>query len=131
MCRAATSTIRRSIGNYLMHCTRFEGTRGVLDGEKALLELDLPPEAKTGTFFPSVHANCMMGFGIDSVSATEVYPEGPEHTVLVSSFLVPKSHVGNLACSKRACNASRPVPGSRCASAWSVARQSLAARCPS
>jgi choline monooxygenase len=33
----------------------------------------------------------MMGFGIDSVSATEVYPEGPEHTVLVSSFLVPKS----------------------------------------
>ena len=25
------------------------------------------------------------------MSATEVYPEGPEHTVLVSSFLVPKS----------------------------------------
>ena len=79
------------IGNYLMHYTRFEGTRGVLDGEKALPELDLPPENKTGTFFPSVHANCMMGFGIDSVSATEVYPEGPEHTMLVSSFLVPKS----------------------------------------
>ena len=33
----------------------------------------------------------MMGFNIDSVSATEVYPEGPEHTVLVSSFLVPKA----------------------------------------
>jgi hypothetical protein len=36
----------------------------------------------------------MMGFNIDSVSATEVYPEGPEHTVLVSSFLVPKSTTG-------------------------------------
>ena len=81
------------IGNYLMHYTRFEGTRGVLDGEKALPELDLPPENKTGTFFPSVHANCMMGFSIDSVSATEVYPEGPENTVLVSSFLVPRSTV--------------------------------------
>src|SRR5271169_6983136 len=45
-----------------MHYTRFEGTRGVLDGEKRLPELDLPPENKTGTFFPSVHANCMMGF---------------------------------------------------------------------
>ena len=44
-----------NIGNYLMHYTRFEGTRGVLDGEKALPELDLPPENKTGTFFPSVH----------------------------------------------------------------------------
>jgi hypothetical protein len=38
--------------------------------------------------------------------------------------------VGNLACSSRACNANRPVPGSDCASAWRVARQSLAARCP-
>ena len=25
------------------------------------------------------------------MSATEIYPEGPEHTTLVSSFLVPKS----------------------------------------
>jgi phenylpropionate dioxygenase-like ring-hydroxylating dioxygenase large terminal subunit len=80
-----------NIGNYLMHYTRFEGTRGTMDGGRVLPELDLPPENKTGTFFPSVHANCMMGFAIDSVSATEVYPEGPEHTTLVSSFLVPKS----------------------------------------
>jgi MFS transporter, DHA2 family, multidrug resistance protein len=54
-----------------MHYTRFEGTRRVLDGEKALPELDLPPENKTGTFFPSVHADCMMGFNIDSMSVTE------------------------------------------------------------
>ena len=60
------------IGNYLMHYTRFEGTRGVLDGEKALPELDLPPENKTGTFFPSVHANCMMGFSIGLRSAIHV-----------------------------------------------------------
>lgn len=81
-----------NIGNYLMHYTRFEGTRGVIGGDgKPLPELDLPAEHKTGTFFPSVHANCMMGFAIDSVSATEVYPEGPEQTMLVTSFLVPKS----------------------------------------
>ncbi len=54
-----------NIGNYLMHYTRFEGTRGAMDGGKVLPELDLPPEDKTGTFFPSVHANCMMGFAIE------------------------------------------------------------------
>ena len=31
--------------------------------------------------------------------------------------LAHNRHVGNLACSKRACNASRPVPGSGCANA--------------
>jgi hypothetical protein len=35
--------------------------------------------------------------------------------------------VGNLAFSKRACNANLSVPGSGCASAWRVARHSLAA----
>jgi choline monooxygenase len=82
---------RVNIGNYLMHYTRFEGTRGVIDDGKPLPEIDMAAEHKTGTFFPSVHANCMMGFAIDSVSATEVYPEGPEHTTLVTSFMVPKS----------------------------------------
>lgn len=80
-----------NIGAYLMHYTYFDGTRGVREGETALPELDLPPEQKVGTFFPVVHANALMGFAIDSVSATEVYPEGPDQTLLVTSFLVPKS----------------------------------------
>ena len=33
----------------------------------------------------------MMSFAIDMVSATEVYPEGPEKCTLVTSNLVPKS----------------------------------------
>ena len=80
-----------NIGNYLMHYTRFEGTRGVPDGDKAFPEMDLPPEHKTGTFFPHIHANTSMGFAIDSVSATEVHPLGPERSLLVTSFMVPKS----------------------------------------
>jgi len=121
-----------NIGNYLMHYTRFEGTRGVLDGEKALPELDLPPENKTGTFFPSVHANCMMGFGIDSVSATEVYPEGPEHTVLVSSFLVPKRPQScristrswpSIGATRRSCGPRTSVPPS--CSSWVCDRRSM------
>jgi choline monooxygenase len=79
------------LGNYLMHYTYFEGTRGVPEGVKAFPELDLPPELKRGTFFPSVHANAMMSFAIDSIAATEIYPEGPEHTVLVTSFMVPRA----------------------------------------
>jgi phenylpropionate dioxygenase-like ring-hydroxylating dioxygenase large terminal subunit len=43
-----------NIGNYLMHYTRFEGTRGVLDGEKGLPELDLPPpRTRPGRSFPA------------------------------------------------------------------------------
>jgi phenylpropionate dioxygenase-like ring-hydroxylating dioxygenase large terminal subunit len=74
-----------------MHYTYFDGTRGVRDGQKKLPELDLPPELKIGTFFPVVHANTMMGFAIDMVSATEVYPDGPEKCTLVTTNLVPKS----------------------------------------
>jgi phenylpropionate dioxygenase-like ring-hydroxylating dioxygenase large terminal subunit len=74
-----------------MHYTRFEGTRGVMDGKKAFPELDLPPEHKTGTFFPHIHANVTMGFAIDAVSATEIHPMGPDRSLLVSSFMVPKS----------------------------------------
>ena len=50
---------------------------------------------------------------------------------LNGSVLAHNRQVGNLACSNNAPNAGRPVPGSGCASAWRVARQSLAARCPS
>jgi len=32
-----------------------------------------------------------MGFAIDSVTATEIHPLGPERSLLVASFLVPKS----------------------------------------
>ena len=74
-----------------MHYTYFDGTRGVREHQKKLPELDLPPELKIGTFFPVVHANTMMGFAIDMVSATEVYPDGPEKCTLVTSNLVPKS----------------------------------------
>ena len=80
-----------NLGNYLMHYTYFDGTRGVREHQKKLPELDLPPELKVGTFFPVVHANTMMGFAIDMVSATEVYPDGPEKCTLVTSSLVPKS----------------------------------------
>ena len=79
------------LGNYLMHYTYFDGTRGVREHQKKLPELDLPPELKIGTFFPVVHANTMMSFAIDMVSATEVYPDGPEKCTLVTSNLVPKS----------------------------------------
>jgi choline monooxygenase len=79
------------LGNYLMHYTYFDGTRGVRDGQKKLPELDLPPELKIGTFFPVVHANTMMGFAIDMVSATEVYPDGPGKCTLVTTNLVPKT----------------------------------------
>lgn len=76
-------------GNYLMHYTYFEGTRGVPEGERKLPELDLPPELKRGTFFPVVHANALMGFAIDSAFVHEVHPLGPTETLLVSSFMVP------------------------------------------
>lgn len=79
------------LGNYLMHYTYFDGTRGVRAHQKKLPELDLPPELKIGTFFPVVHANTMMGFAIDMVSATEVYPDGPEKCVLATTQMVPKS----------------------------------------
>jgi choline monooxygenase len=78
-------------GNYLMHYTRFEGTRGVRDGQKAFPEIDMAPEHKTGSFLPHIHANAVMGFAIDSVTATEIHPLGPERSLLVASFLVPKS----------------------------------------
>jgi hypothetical protein len=39
----------------------------------------------------------------------------------MAASLAHNRHVGNLACSKRARNTSRPVPGSGCASAWRVA----------
>jgi phenylpropionate dioxygenase-like ring-hydroxylating dioxygenase large terminal subunit len=81
------------LGNYLMHYTYFDGTRGVREHQKKLPELDLPPELKIGTFFPVVHANTMMSFAIDMVSATEVYPDGPDKCTLVTSNLVPKSTV--------------------------------------
>jgi anti-sigma-K factor RskA len=38
----------------------------------------------------------------------------------MAASLAHNRHVGNRACSKRACNANRPVPGSGCASAWRV-----------
>lgn len=78
-------------GNYLMHYTYFDGTRGVPEGERKLPELDLPPEMKLGTFFPVVHANALMSYAIDSVSVHEVYPIGPSETLLVSSMMVPKA----------------------------------------
>jgi phenylpropionate dioxygenase-like ring-hydroxylating dioxygenase large terminal subunit len=81
----------RYLGNYLMHYTYFDGTRGVREHQKKLPQLDLPDELKIGTFFPVVHANTMMGFAIDMVSATEIYPDGPENCTLVTSNLVPKS----------------------------------------
>lgn len=78
-------------GEYLMHFTYFDGTRGVPEGERKLPELDLPPELKRGTFFPVVHANALMGFAIDTVSVHEVHPIGPSETLLVSSMMVPES----------------------------------------
>jgi phenylpropionate dioxygenase-like ring-hydroxylating dioxygenase large terminal subunit len=78
-------------GSYLMHYTYFNGSRGVPEGERKLPELDLPPELKLGTFFPVVHANALMGYAIDSMSVHEVYPKSPTETLLVSSFMVPKS----------------------------------------
>jgi small-conductance mechanosensitive channel len=36
----------------------------------------------------------------------------------MAASLAHNRHIGNLACSKSACNASRPVPGSGCASAF-------------
>ena len=78
-------------GSYLMHYTYFDGSRGVPEGERKLPELDLPRELKLGSFFPVVHANALMSFAIDSVSVHEVYPKGPTETLLVSSFMVPKS----------------------------------------
>ena len=36
------------LGNYLMHYTYFDGTRGVREHQKKLPELDLPPELKVG-----------------------------------------------------------------------------------
>ena len=51
----------------------------------------MAPEHKTGSFLPHIHANASMGFSIDSVSATEIHPLGPERSMLVTSFLVPKS----------------------------------------
>jgi len=80
-----------NIGNYLMHYARFEGTRGVRDGQKAFPEIDMAPEHKTGSFLPNIHANATMGFNIDSVSATEIHPQGPDRSLLVTSFMVPKS----------------------------------------
>lgn len=78
-------------GNYLMHYTYFDGTRGVPEGERKLPELDLPPEMKRGTFFPVVHANALMGYAVDSLSIHEVHPKGPTETLLVSSMMVPKA----------------------------------------
>jgi choline monooxygenase len=80
-----------NIGNYLMHYTYFEGTRGVMGGQKKLPELDLPADKKGGSFLPLVHANTMMSFNIDMVRTTEVYPEGPGHCTLVTSTLVPQA----------------------------------------
>jgi len=80
-----------NIGNYLMHYTYFEGTRGNLGSDKKLPELDIPQELKIGSFLPLVHANAMMGFNIDMVRATEIYPEGATKCRLVTSTLVPKS----------------------------------------
>jgi hypothetical protein len=45
----------------------------------------------------------------------------------MAASLAHMRHGGNLACSNSACNASRPEPGSRWASAWTVARHSVAA----
>jgi choline monooxygenase len=78
-------------GNYLMHYTYFDGSRGVLDGGPRLPEIDLPPEMKRGTFFPVVHANALMSYAIDSVSVHEVHPLSPTETLLVSSMMVPRS----------------------------------------
>lgn len=79
------------IGNYLMHYTYFQGSRGTPEGQKKFPELDLPPELKIGTFFPYVHANAMVGFAIDMVSCTEIHPEGPGACRLFTSTMVPKA----------------------------------------
>jgi Rieske 2Fe-2S family protein len=79
------------IGNYLMHYTYFEGSRGTPEGQKKFPQLDLPDELKIGTFFPYVHSNAMIGFAIDMVSCTEIYPEGPGACRLFTSTMVPKS----------------------------------------
>ncbi|HTK00982.1 MAG TPA: aromatic ring-hydroxylating dioxygenase subunit alpha [Bordetella sp.] len=76
-------------GNYLMHYTYFDGSRGVPEGHAKLPELDLPPELKLGTFFPVVHTNALMGYAIDSVFMHEIHPLGPNRTRLVSTFMVP------------------------------------------
>jgi choline monooxygenase len=78
-------------GNYLMHFTYFDGSRGVPEGERKLPELDLPAPLKRGTFFPVVHANALMGYAIDMVSLHEVYPISPTETLLISSLMVPKA----------------------------------------
>jgi len=80
-------------GEYLMHFTRFQGTRGIADGQKRAPDIDLPDELKTGTFFPQIHANARMGFSIDSVLVAWIYPTGPESCINNSSLLFPRATV--------------------------------------
>jgi len=71
-------------------------------------------------------------FGLPNSPALQEYPQAFRTSFFsMAASFAHSRHVGRLAFSSRAWNASRPEPGSRCASAWTLARQSLAARCPS
>jgi phenylpropionate dioxygenase-like ring-hydroxylating dioxygenase large terminal subunit len=80
-------------GNYVMHRAWFEGTRGVMPGEKIFPAMELPEDLQ-GAFYPWVYPNTGMGFAVDCVFEVEMYPEGPEHIRLERSFLVPKACQG-------------------------------------
>jgi phenylpropionate dioxygenase-like ring-hydroxylating dioxygenase large terminal subunit len=79
-------------GNYIMHYTLFEGTRGVPEGERAFPFLNLPATFRSGTFFPYVYPGTGMGFSIDSMFVSEIYPEAPDVTTYVRNFLIPKAY---------------------------------------
>jgi choline monooxygenase len=78
-------------GNYVMHRAWFDGTRGVMPGEKIFPEMPLPEDLQ-GAFYPWVYPNAGMGFAVDCVFEVEMYPEGPEHIRLERSFLIPKEY---------------------------------------
>lgn len=74
-------------GNYIMHAAWFEGTRGVLPGEKSFPEIALPEELQ-GSFYPWVYPNTGLGYHADIVWMTELYPHGPGSYTRTRSFFV-------------------------------------------